>query len=69
MAELERSVYGSRRMISEMMMMAAVPESRSGSSLNAKSSVMPRTEPGMMYGNIESVSMISVSQLFLRVVR
>ena len=51
------------------MMMSAVPESRIGSSLNASSSVIPRTEPGMMYGNIVSVSIMSVSMLLRRVVR
>ena len=51
------------------MMMNAVPESRIGSSLNARRSVIPSTEPGMMYGNMVSTSMNSVSALRRRVVR
>ena len=39
-----------------MIMMSAVPESSIGSSLKASSSVIPRTDPGMIYGNIVKVS-------------
>ena len=52
-----------------MMMIIAVPDKSMGSSLKARSRVIPNTDPGMIYGNMVSVSMISVSQLFLRVVR
>ena len=54
-------------MTSEMIMIVAVPDRIIGSPLplNASSSVIPRTEPGTMYGNIAMVSIKLVSGLFL----
>ena len=63
MAELERSVYACLRMTRDMTIMMAEPASIIGGWLNAISNVIPRTEPGTMYGNMAMVSMALVSQL------
>jgi len=62
-AELERSVYAIRRITREIIIIAAVPESTTAPLLKASKSVIPKTEPGIMYGNIAAVSMRFVSKL------
>ena len=47
-------------------MMAAVPTRISGLRLNATMRPMPRTEPGITYGNMMSVSMTLAALPFLR---
>ena len=64
-AELERSVYACLRMTSDIIMITAVPASMTGGLLKAIRSVIPRTEPGTIYGNMAMVSSKPVSQLFL----
>ena len=68
-AVLERMVYGIRRIVSEIMMISAVPERTISPELKLERSAIPRTEPGMMYGNMVRVSRRLVSIDGLRTVR
>src|SRR5690554_1415783 len=65
----ERIVYGIRRMISARTMIVAVPVSMSGRLLKLRTRAIPTTEPGIMYGTIESVSMILLAKLTLLTTR
>ena len=56
-------------MDSEMMIMRAVPLRRKGFVLNAYKNEIPSTEPGMMYGNMVTVSRILVKNDFFRTVK
>ena len=50
-------------------MMIAVPANTSGFLLKAMTKAIPTTEPGMIYGIIDSVSMILLTELFLLTTR
>ena len=53
----------------EMMMMTAVPLSSRGLLLKAYRKEMPSTDPGMMYGNMVTVSRMPVRKDFFLTVR
>ena len=57
-AAAERIVYGIRRMTSAKIMMAAVPVSAKGLEPKAITNAIPMTEPGIIYGSIERVSIV-----------
>ena len=56
-------------MTNEMIMMSIVPVSARGLLLNAMTSAMPMTEPGMMYGIIEMESIKLFQRLERRTTR
>ena len=68
-AALERTVYGMRRTLNAMIMMSIVPLMRIGGLLKAKRKAMPSTEPGMMNGNIVTVSSALLTAFRLRTLR
>ena len=68
-AVAERIVYGIRRMTNEMIMMSIVPVSARGLLLNAMTSAMPITEPGIIYGIIEMESIKLFQRLERRTTR
>ena len=64
-----RMVYGSLRTTQATIMINSVPEMAIGFLLKEVSKAMPMTEPGMMYGSIDTVSMASLATFLLLTVR
>ena len=60
-AVLERIVYGIRRIAREIIMISAVPLKISGCLLKAYRNEIPKTDQGIIYGNIVTVSNTSVT--------
>ena len=58
-------VYGIRLITNATIIIVIVPVNTNGFLLNAMTSAIPTTEPGMIYGTIDTVSIILLRILFL----
>ena len=65
----ERMVYGILRMTRAMIMMATVPVRTKGLLLKLITRAIPTTEPGIMYGSMEQISIVLLIGLFLLTTR
>ena len=68
-ATLLRIVYGIRRIHIAMIMIAAVPVQVSQPDLKLTINAIPTTEPGIIYGSMDTVSMALFRKLFRRTTR